>query len=288
MGFRLRAPCFAAAVLALAACSSFAASSADSPDAGVAEGGLPDVTRPDASVDDGATPERYPAAVLADGPIAYWRMGITSGSTIPNEVDPSNPLTLQKNVQLGRPGALQGDSNTAIAFDGLNEGYAVATDPRPFDFPNAAKFTIEWWANHVRVDGGSTFQHMIGAAQGSTPQTGNGYFAYWNADAKVQVEFAQPNAVTTLTSTTALGWKYYALVFDGTNVALFVDGAQEASKIASGKLAARASAFVVGATSGSTPGGIGGYGFSGSMDEVAIYDKALSLPQIVAHYDAAR
>jgi hypothetical protein len=282
-------------VLVLAACSSFSAST-DAPTDGGTDGGTPEGDASDASeagdggplLDADAGTSAYAAVVLADRPIAYWRMGAKTGITIANEVGGSNALLLQGSVSLGAAGALNGDNDTAIRFDGLTKGYAVAENARPFDFANGAPFTIEWWAKHEPVDGGAPFQHMIGAAEGSTPVSGNGYFAYWSGDTQVQVEFAAPNHDVTLTAATPPGWKYYALVFDGANVSLVIDGTVEASKPPTGKLATRQSSFVVGATSGTTPSGIGGYGFAGLIDEVAVYDKALSLARINAHHQAAK
>ena len=283
-------------VLALTACSTFSAST-DPPADGGTDGSTPQGDAPDTSdagdaggpvLDADAGTSAYAAAVLADGPLAYWRMGAKTGFSIANEVGGSNALLLQGSVGLGAAGALSGDDDTAVRFDGLTKGYAVAVDARPFDFPSGVPFTIEWWAKHEPVDGGSQFQHMISAAEGATPVTGNGYFVYWSGDTQVQVEFAAPTHDITLTAPTPSGWKYYALVFDGTNVSLVIDGTVEDSRLPTGTLAARQSSFVVGATSGSTPGAIGGYGFAGLIDEVAVYDKALSLSRINAHHQAAK
>ena len=286
-----------AGLLVFAACASFSASPEATADGGAPEGGAPEGGTPEGGTPEGgdggtlppadAGTSAYRAAVLADGPIAYWRMGTKSGVLIPNEVGGTNALILQGRFDLGRPGAIAGDDDTAIRFDGLTTGYARAVDPRPFDFASGAPFTIEWWAKHEPVDGGAAFQHMIAASEGTSPRSGNGYFVYFAGDTQVQAEFEVPDAGSTLTAQSPLGWRHYALVFDGMIVSLVVDGTVVASKAAMGKLAARTSAFVVGATSGRTSSDIGGYGFAGLIDEVAVYDKALSLPSIVAHHQSA-
>jgi hypothetical protein len=285
-----------ASLLVVGACSSFSSSSeppTGGPDAATPEGGATDaLDAADTSTPPGADAAlaRYPAAVLADGPIAYWRMGAKVGPKIPNEVDPSNALILQGSAALGAEGALTGDVDTAMRLDGLSTGYAVAENARPFDFAGGVPFTIEWWAKHDIVAGGATFQHMIGAATGSTPATGNGYFVYWSGDNAVQAELAAPTLVSTLTASPVapMVWKYYALVFDGADVSLVIDGTVAATKAAIGKPSARSSAFVVGATSGTTPSGIGGYGFAGLIDEVAVYAKNLTVAQLATHFSAAK
>src|SRR5689334_14700774 len=60
-------------------------------------------------------------AVLEDGPIVYWRMGIGSGSVVPDESGHHNDLLLQgTGHRFGVAGAIAGDPDGAIGFDGAN------------------------------------------------------------------------------------------------------------------------------------------------------------------------
>jgi hypothetical protein len=82
----------------------------------------------------------YASAVLADHPVAYWRLGEASGTTA---IDSSAHLQTGayfNGVSLGQPGALPGDPNTAARFDGVN-------DHAQFPNPVGDDFTVEAWIN---------------------------------------------------------------------------------------------------------------------------------------------
>jgi hypothetical protein len=57
----------------------------------------------------------YRQAILNSGPISYWRLGETSGSTVADETG-SNPGTYVNSPMLNQPGALVGDANPAVTF----------------------------------------------------------------------------------------------------------------------------------------------------------------------------
>src|SRR5688572_10082323 len=115
----------------------------------------------DVAVDTDAKFSKYRNAVLADKPLAYWRMGIQQGSSlIKDETGNGNDLVLQGGGHtFGRAGALAGDDDTALGFDGKGSRAVLIGDARAFDFPNRAPFTIECWAfrETVRPDGGGGF-----------------------------------------------------------------------------------------------------------------------------------
>src|SRR6185295_12347408 len=91
-----------------------------------------------------------------------------------------NELVLQGGGHaLGAPGAIAGDGDTAIRFDGVSS-YATAVRPRDFDFPASAPFTIECWARREPLaDGGdgAYFQHLLGNSAGGPPNR-NGFLLY--------------------------------------------------------------------------------------------------------------
>ena len=66
--------------------------------------------------------QSYAAAILADAPAGYWRMGETSGTTMTDATTNGNDGTYAGGVKLGQPGALTSDKATAVAFDGATAG----------------------------------------------------------------------------------------------------------------------------------------------------------------------
>jgi hypothetical protein len=247
-----------------------------------------DETRP--ALDAGPS---YRGAVLADGPVAYWRMNIASGSVVPDESGHHDDLLLQgTGHMLGVAGAIAGDTDHAIGFDGV-DSHAIALRPRDLDFAASAPFTVECWARRDRtVDGGSGeyFQQLVSAAAGGPPNR-NGYLLYLlPSDANPDVphtsfEYDAPDRGQTGAEGplgAASSWIYFVATFDGTKASLYVDGTLASSRAVEGSITARTSDFVVG-----REGATGRYHFAGAIDEVAVYDKALTVLQITNHRDLA-
>jgi hypothetical protein len=235
----------------------------------------------------------YPSAVIADGPIAYWRMGVSLASVVPDESGHHNDLLLQGGgFAFGMAGAITGDVDRAIGFDGINS-YGIALRPRDFDFPNGAPFTIECWARREPLaegGAGEYFQQLVSASAGGPPNR-NGYILYllpadpnpmaihtsFEYDAPDQGQIAIDGPLAPRST-----YAHYVATFDGTKASLYVNGALASSRAVSGTIQARMSDFVVG-----REGVTGRYHFAGAIDEVAVYDKALSTLQVTMHRDVA-
>jgi hypothetical protein len=274
----------ACGALVFAACSSFSADPAEPPADSGPEASTPDASSPadgsaapDAEAD-AAPSSAYRAAILADAPLAYWRMGIPKGASIPDETGHANALLLQgAGVTLGRPGATS-DGDTAIAFDGLAT-YAIAENARAFDFPAKAPFTLECWARYTPLDGGTSFPTLFSAVSGFNANA-NGYIFYVvTSAAKVQFNYGA-TAIISGDMPAGSSWTHYAVTFDGTNATLLVNGAVIAKAPALGESSVRTSELGVAGRPQDSKG------FPGDIDEVAIYDKALTVSQILEHIGA--
>jgi hypothetical protein len=89
----------------------------------------------------------YRSTVLADGPMAYWRMGDTGGGWA-DETGSVGPGTWSGSKHQGQPGAIAGDTDTATSLDA---GASVYIDPNTA--LSTAQFTAESW---VKTAPGST------------------------------------------------------------------------------------------------------------------------------------
>jgi hypothetical protein len=86
----------------------------------------------------------YRAAVLAKNPVAYWRLGEAAGPTAVDETGNGHDGTYFGNPTLGQPGAIHGDSNTAVQFNGTN--YVEIPDSADFSQPTSTNgLTVEAW-----------------------------------------------------------------------------------------------------------------------------------------------
>lgn len=289
-----------AVVAAAFACSSFseAGNPADeTPDSAAdgsaaADGSTPVTTRPDGAVIDGGRASLYRAAILADQPLAYWRMG-TQGNdfTVADETGGGNDLTLEGGYNLGASGAIDDDDDTAIKFDGTT-GRARAARPRAFDFPDAGPFTLELWAKRdAKPADGHVFQHMLSEMTGvNTNRTGFSLYAVASTydggpEQKTSFEYNAYDGGDLSTSAPLIAegkWAHYVAVFDpAKGVSLYVDGAGGAPRAVKGLLTLKtADLFIGGDESSGT--------FAGAIDEVAIYARALPFAQIAAHKNLGR
>lgn len=231
--------------------------------------------------------DAYRAAVLADHPLVYWRMGQVSAGAVPDETGRGNVLVLQGGGhELGLPGAVIG-ADTAIGFDGV-KSFAIATDARALDFVQLSAFTLECWARR-ETGGASYFQHLLSNVDGVANDR-DGYTLYLlpepaQGDAARSV-FERDRPAADLGVWGGLGkasvWAHYVAVFDGQSIALYVNGSLANTVAASGNLTARKTPFVV-------AGGAGGANFfKGALDEIAIYPTALEPAAIARHFALSR
>jgi hypothetical protein len=271
----------------LGACSSFTSDEQPLADASTQDdGAAPDGVSADASADSTVASSTYRDVVLADQPLAYWRMGITSGLTIPDESGHGNDLFLQGKTgsfDYGVEGAVAGN-DTAIRFDG-REGRATAKNPRAFDFPGKAPFTVELWAKRDELDGGHFFQHMITHMQGVAgnrtgfvmyvvPSGAGGvamstafeYDAYDGGDQNVLGDFVPAGQ-----------WAHYAAVIENDTLTLYVNGSSRGPKQLGHELTASTADLVVAGATAT------GNEYPGAIDEIAIYDRALPIDRMIAH-----
>jgi len=280
-----------ATATAFAACSSFQAETVDaSSDAAVDARDAAEEEAPDVAVDDGAdgrATSEYALAILADGPKAYWRMGaVTGGIVIPDETGGGNALTLVgSGYMTGAPGAFADDP--AVYFSATAEAHAAK--PGDLDFSGMQpSFTLECWARQVNPDAGiEAFPYLVSHVSGSDDdKSENGYFLYFRNDllpATITAEVAAAGNITGYVTAPTMSedWTHYALVVENGGATIYVDGAPKDTQSFTGTVQADPQrAFVVG---GSTREPDLRH-FTGYIDEVAVYAKALDAVAIAGHH----
>ena len=89
------------------------------------------------------TPPSYRASVLADHPVAYWRLDEETGTVMVDTSGNGNDGAYAGAVTLGQPGALASDGDTAVGFGPAGGAASVASTPSLQVNP----VTIEIWIN---------------------------------------------------------------------------------------------------------------------------------------------
>lgn len=175
-------------------------------------------------------------------------------------------------------GAAKLGSN-AGSFDGVN------------DYVNTADFqwiTIASWIYLTKADPSPTWwAGMIAQRDANSPNRNYGLYFSWNGAGALSLVFAIStdgiNVVQspkTLTPAFLNTWHHVAGTYKGSSVKLYIDGVLESSVSASGNLYNNAQVVQMGGRPA-----FGNY-FQGSIDELAIYNRALSASEITELYNS--
>jgi hypothetical protein len=217
-----------------------------------------------------APPLFYRDYVLADGPSNYWRLGELSGTTAVDSVGGING-TIIGGVTLGQSGAVANDK--AMTFNG-STGKILTAAPVPIPLV----CTIEGWINYqsnAQPEKNFFVTRGLAGATGDTVAVGTSGVA--TGVLAAQVGAGAISAIGTLQAV-AGRWHHCVYVMDGSTIAFYLNGVFD-----------RTRPFVRTTPSGG-PGQMGFdpgiYAYLGSIDEIAIYPKALTAQQIAAHFRA--
>ena len=220
-----------------------------------------------------ASSSAYRAAVLADGPVSYWRLGEASGVVAADETGANDGL-YATGVGYGAPGAIANDPNTAVT---CLTSTAVSVATSSLDFPGTAPITIELWMNPSTID--NSYRYLL-YKETMTPRNGYGVFVTANGGPP-SISFERLAGSAKIDDIgiplTGSGFQYVVFTFDGTTVTSYLNAVATQSQMFSNSLPATSVALTLG-------GGLSSAGFEGVIDEVAIYSKALTAMQVANHF----
>ena len=234
----------------------------------------------------------YAAAVVRDLPVAYWRLDEKTPTAY--DLVGGHDGGYDAGLGQGVSGALLGDPDPAVNFPGSG-GVAI---PWSEDLNSFTAFSVELWA---RPDpAGTGTERALFASR--TTASGWHYGYYLSANASDQWQFNTGHKTSGVASLTGGGptnqvWYHLVATFDaGTgNKNLYVNGQLAASSTeAVGTFAPNndvnegmASDEGIGKTTASDPYTNEGTFFFGEIDDVVVYNYALSPEQVVRHYGVA-
>lgn len=249
---------------------------------------IPDATR-DASTD--ATPDQppgvihpYVTAVLLDNPIGYYRLGETSITTARSEVPGSPVGTYTGTYSRDQPGALPGDSNGAVLLGNASRGAVVFDEVYGFD--GRLPFTLEGWLSTSAMENGRIYTLV---SKGYSTPTIQGYRVFL-FDGKLSFLRSMNSVALDLLDTPlpmTNEWTHFAAVFDGAQMRLYINGSLATSQSSTVSIPPSGTInFALGTGTGDIMGTLADDAYNGLLDEIAVYDEALSTQQIAQHYTA--
>jgi hypothetical protein len=206
----------------------------------------------------------YKAVVLADGPVAYWRLGETTGTAA---ADVMNNATGEYGgfYTLGATGSLANDSDTA--FDTFGAGVLV---PDVAALRITGALTVEAW---IRPDALIPLRWIWHKNLDYYMYIDNGTTIFGIRTVPATYQFASTTSVTTG------AWHHIVGTYDGSTITLYRNGVNVGQVAASGTLTAVGGAGLIG-----TYDTLGTHWFDGRIDEFAVYAKALTPAQVLNHY----
>jgi Concanavalin A-like lectin/glucanases superfamily len=223
----------------------------------------------------------YSDLVKADGAVAYWRLGETSGT---RALDCIGGYTgdISGGVTLGQPGATN-DGNTAMAFDG-STGLITVPDGAYKQF-GTGPCSVEMWLKETGV---VSFRSPVDLKNdGATAEAGvaflvNSPHIYWEANPAGGTGSIQLAANNVLNGQ----WHHIVGVVERgatDRSRIYVDGVLRNTQdhASAGWNLSSGLSMAIGAAR--PPVGF----FPGALDDVAIYPTALTPAQIQAHYALA-
>ena len=221
-----------------------------------------------------ATAKTYSATVLADHPVAYWRMDEATGGTMADASGNANNGRYVGTYTLGQPGALAGG---AVAFDGQSGAASVMNSPSL----QVNTVTLEMWIKkHTDTEYGVYVAKNVEPGGGA----GSSWFELLNSHHNGQLEFrvTSDGAPAVLSkSVLALNtWYYVVATYDGAAAKLYVNGKLDGElKVTAVPKQTSDPLFIGRRTDGLFN--------DAAMADVAIYSVALSADRIAVHWHAS-
>lgn len=225
-----------------------------------------------------ATALSYRDTVLADQPIAYFRLGEGSTSTIARDEVTNQTGNIVGAVTREEPGGIAGETDTSMAFEGNG---SVQLPGSTMSFSALAPFSLECWIKPSVVD--QNYRRIL--TNEGADDAGRQGWLLWVVDRTnggVGLERyvnGKGDGVLSRSVPPSDRWTYVVGTYDGALLSLFVDGVL-VDRSGSTRPLVGQSTFAIGAGFSS--------GIVGGIDEVAVYGRVLPADRIAAHYARGR
>jgi hypothetical protein len=217
----------------------------------------------------------YRDVILADNPVAYYRLGEASGTTAADERAFQAGTYVNAPI-LAQPGALAGDANTAVAFDGTTQ----RVDVGDLKISAQTDATVELW---FKATDGGTNRWMFSE---SSTLTDTPLFGVILEAGKVRVLWRNDaNGVVNLYSPAATyndaQWHHVVATKVGTALRLYVDGGEVVTGTTPGGAISLNTSTIAAVRRAAVS-----LWYAGTLDEVAVYNYALTAAKVAEHYQA--
>lgn len=198
---------------------------------------------------------------LAQGLVGAWPMGENSAdSSLYDLSGNGNDGTLPTGATV-----TNGPFGSTIYSEGSNGSISTG-----YVMPANNYFTLSLWYNMTST---VNYDHIIGST--TSDSWNNGFGAYYmSGNLKFWIDTYSAHSIQA--ATTGATWHHVALVYDGTNMSMTLNGVKTTAAYSDG-FANTSGLFIAGTVNNS-------YNLDGSIDGVLVYDRALSDEEISVLY----
>ncbi|BDZ51947.1 hypothetical protein GCM10025867_41880 [Frondihabitans sucicola] len=222
-----------------------------------------------------APTDNYGSRVFSDNPYLYYRLGDASGATTAKDSSLSGTAGVYTGgVTQGAAGAIAGTTDTAATFDG-SSGQVDSTQ----SYNDPEVYSIEAWFKTTTTTGGK----IVGFGNSQTG-TSSAYDRHVYMQDNGQLVFGtytgQTNTITTPGSYNDGTWHQVVASQSSDGLKLYVDGVLQGTNPTTQAQAYTGYWKIGGDNTWSSSSAY----FAGSIDDVSIYDKALSASTVSDHF----
>jgi len=225
----------------------------------------------------GGSASGYSQSVLNDDPCGYWRLGESMLPVASDSSGVGSHGTYIAGVTLEAPGAVVGDADTAASFDGAGQTkLEILAD---YEFIGTQEFSVELWVNPPALTTG--YPTLIGQFDDLTTVK-NGWWIhakldstiFWREDGMGKDAAQGPPLATD-------AFTHLVATYDSSIMRLFLNARVIGEKASIREIGRHDRPLVIaGRYTNADP-------FAGTIDEVAIYCRALTPQEVLDHYLAA-
>jgi len=212
--------------------------------------------------------------VLADSPVAYYRMGESSGQPQDSSGNGNHTTVTNGTPVYSKPSLILSDlGNTAIELAAASVEYFTAPDHATLDLGDV--LTLECWIKRGVQTG--AFEPLI--CKGV-----NAYVLYFNSSDD-RIIFDKRGVQGIVASTVQVSDEnIHHIVYtkNGATSKIYLDAVDVTGTVTDATLADNTTDLFIGAREDA------GVMYNGVIDEVAIYPTALSAARVAAHYNVGR
>ena len=214
----------------------------------------------------------YADAVLVTNPVGYWLLGEKSGTVARDEMG-ANDGVYNGSPTLGVAGLLAGDSDTAMGGSDPQKYMSVSSAGLAALFSGTGPWTVAMWVDEAAGDWSFLF---------SVDNCGASHVHIRHTAAFVYVERHDASTAESCEGAPlSAGGKFLVVTYDGATIRPYLGGALGTPAASTMSLPSLAPVAAFGANIST-----GGNNATATYDEPAIWDRALTAPEVAALYAA--